>query len=71
MKPELLQKLRNKKPVRLFKNYMGKKAFFHIQLNKKAETICWQRFVSADKQNWIELNSYLSLHDVANIIENK
>lgn len=69
MKTETLQKLRHGKPLRLLKPYNNQgKSFFHIQLNKKADFICWQRFVSKDKQNWIKLNDCLSLHDIENFL---
>jgi len=68
MKKETLSKLRQGGSLTLLKNYMGKRMFFKIQLNKNKKRICWQRFVSGDRQNWIELNSCLSLHDIQGIL---
>ncbi len=46
------------------------KCFFKIQLNPTTKSICWQRFVSKDKHNWIKLNECLSLRDVHHILLN-
>jgi hypothetical protein len=43
------------------------KLFHHIQLNKKAKHICWQRHVSNDKRNWVEWNYSLSLREVLDL----
>lgn len=62
MTPEQLKKLRNKKPLKLFSS--DTKLFTTIQINKKESFICWERWVSRDRINWINHNLYLSLHDV-------
>jgi hypothetical protein len=68
MKPEILQKLRQGKSITLYKPYMNcGKCFFKIQLNKTTSFVCWQMFVSKDKQNWIKLNECLSLKDINSI----
>jgi hypothetical protein len=67
MKTETILKLRNKQTLNLFDR--ENKLFVKIQLNKKTKNICWQRFVSADKKNWINWNEYLSLKDISNIID--
>ena len=63
MTKETLSKLRNKQPLRLFDR--ANKMFVHIQFNQK-ETgfVCWERWVSKDKTNWVNHNKYLSLKDV-------
>ncbi len=61
----IIQKLRNRKPVDF---YNSDKKFMKIQINKKTNNICWQRFVSSDKKNWIEQNSYLNLKEVMQVI---
>ena len=69
MTKETLTKLRNRQPLRLFDR--ANKMFVHIQFNKK-ETgfVCWERWVSKDKSNWVNHNLYLSLKDVRQIINN-
>jgi len=67
MKPEVLKKLRNRQPLRLWDS--GNKLFVHIQYNAKENGfVCWERWVSKDKTHWVNHNLYLSLHDVNNII---
>lgn len=63
-----IKTLRDRHSLKLFDR--KEKLFIHLQLNKK-ETgfICWQRFVSKDRRNWKEWNSYLSLKDCWNIIK--
>lgn len=61
---ETIKHLRDGHSLHLFDR---KERLFHtFQLNKKAHFICWQRFVSKDRNNWREWNSYLSLKDVLN-----
>jgi len=44
------------------------KLFTKIQLNKKENFICWQRFVSKNRAgNWIEWNRYLTIKDILRI----
>lgn len=62
-----LQKLRNGKPIKLWDSLH--RIFVHIQLNRKDERVCWERWVSKDRFNWVNHNKYLSLKDVANILE--
>lgn len=70
MKIETLSKLRNGKPLRVLKPYQNLgKCFFQFQLNRNADHICWQRYVSKDRQNWVLLNSYLSLNDIDNFLK--
>ena len=65
MHPEHLSKLRNRRPLRLWDSL--NKLFVHIQLNKKDNRICWERWVSRDKKNWINWNKYLTLKEVGEI----
>lgn len=63
---ELIKKLRDRQPVKLFNS--ADKVFTQIQLNRKASVICWERWVSKDRKNWVNVNLYLSLKDVASIL---
>lgn len=63
---QFLSKLRNRKCINVFDT--KEKTFMKIQLNKKENFICWERYVSKDRQNWVLHNSYLSLHDIENIL---
>jgi len=67
MKNEMLSKLRNRRSVNLF--ISAKKLFVKIQLNRKESFICWQRYVSIDRINWIGQNNHLSLKDVDSILK--
>jgi hypothetical protein len=72
MSGDILSKLRNRQSISFFKPYMNSgKRFFKIQLNKELTGICWQRFVSADRCNWIKLNECLSLHDIDKLLNQK
>lgn len=62
---DTIKKLRHKKSLNMFDR--KENLFTKIQLNKKEKFVCWQRFVSKDKCNWINWNDYLSLKDVLNI----
>jgi dienelactone hydrolase len=59
---EFILKLRHGNPHTWFDK--DNKYFYHIQLNKKAKCICWQRHASKDRRNWIEYNYGLSLKEV-------
>jgi len=59
---ELVSKLRNCEVINKY-DY-EQKYFVKIQLNKKHNRIAFQRFVSKDRNNWVEHNSYLSIKDV-------
>jgi hypothetical protein len=61
----IIKKLRNKESVRLWDT--SEKLFHHIQLNKKEKFICWERWVSKDRRNWVNWNLYLSLKDIKNL----
>jgi len=60
-----VKSLRDRKPLKMHDR--STQLFTHIQINKNAEFICWQRFVSLDKRKWTELNSYLTLKEVLSI----
>lgn len=66
MKTEILQKLRNGQPLNLFNK--SQKQFVKIQLNRAYKRVCWERWVSLDKSNWIKQNAYLSLKDVSSVL---
>jgi hypothetical protein len=59
---ELVSKLRNSKVINLY-DY-EQKYFVKIQINRTYEKIAFQRFVSKDKNNWVEHNSYLHITDI-------
>lgn len=65
----LIRKLRNREAINQFNP--ATKVFTKIQLNRKAGFICWQRFVSLDRRNWIEQQSYLSIKGVIQLIQQK
>ena len=64
---ETLNKLRHRQRVTVFDH--KEKLFTAIQINEKESFVCFQRFVSKDKQNWIEWNKNLSLKDCKQILE--
>ena len=64
---ETLNKLRHRQRVTVFDH--KEKLFTSIEINKKESFICFQRFVSKDKRNWIEWNKNLSLKDCKQILE--
>lgn len=69
MKAETLKKLRDRKPVLLWDR--ANKLFVQIQFNKKEKGfVCWEKWVSKDRINWVNHNLYLSLKDVRQIINN-
>lgn len=41
--------------------------FVKIQLNRKENFICWERYVAKQRGKWVNWNKYLSLKDVAKI----
>ncbi|HWV28286.1 MAG TPA: hypothetical protein VN038_01480 [Dyadobacter sp.] len=66
MSTEQLTTLRNRKPLSLFDS--KEKLFVKIQINRKESFVCWERWVSKDRNNWVNWNLYLSLKDVRNIL---
>ena len=62
----LLNKFRNRETIKMFDR--NTKIFTTFQLNKKEKFICWERFISVDKINWVEQNRYLSLKQCLQII---
>lgn len=63
-----IKKLRDKENLRLFDS--KERLFIQLQINKKEKGfICWQKYVSKDRRNWIKHNDYLSLRDCWNILE--
>lgn len=68
---EIVKHLRNRQPIKTYGFASGgQRVFTHYQINLAVKNICWQRFISKDRHNWIEINSYLSLKDVLQCIEN-
>lgn len=66
-KLEIIKKLRNKESIRFFNT--KDKTFVHIQLNKQEKRICWERWVSKDKRNWVNQNYYLDMKSVLQVVE--
>lgn len=67
MTADQLQTLRNREPLKLWDR--TRKMFVQIQINKKDNQVCWERWVSKDRRNWVNWNLYLSLKDVAKVLE--
>lgn len=68
MKAGTLISLRNKRPVTFFDKTT--KIFTRIQFNKNEnDFVCWERWISRDRKNWVNHNLYLSLHDIDNILK--
>jgi len=55
-------RLRNRENITLFDR--KEKTFIRFQLNKQEPFICWKRYASKDRNNWVLWNEYLSLKDV-------
>ena len=66
MTKEQLLKLRKKKDLILFDRI--DKMFVGFKFNTTDDKVCWKRFVSKDRRNWVCWNEYLSLKDVDKII---
>lgn len=62
MKATHLLPLRNGQPLNLFDTV--DKLFVKFQLNKAEKFVCWKRYVSKDRRNWVCWNEFLSLSDV-------
>jgi len=70
IKPDVIQKLRNRQSLRFFNG--ERKSFNHFQINQKENKVYWERYESLDKMNWVLQNSYLTLKDVIHwIVKNK
>jgi hypothetical protein len=65
MKNETVQTLRHGGSLKLWDR--SNKLFIRIQLNRKENFICWERWVKKAGGNWVNWNKYLSLKDVLNI----
>jgi hypothetical protein len=59
----VIQKLRNKESITLYRDGL----FTRIQLNRRDNRICWERWVSKDNKSWMDWNLFLSLRDVLQI----
>jgi len=59
----VIQKLRNKESITLYRGGL----FTRIQLNRRDNRICWERWVSKDNKSWMNWNLFLSLRDVLQI----
>ena len=64
---ELIKKLRHRQRVAVFDH--TEKLFTALQINEKESFVCFKRFVSKDKRNWIEWNKYLTLKDCKRILD--
>jgi len=67
MKAAHLLPLRNGQPLDLFDS--TNKLFVKFQLNRAEKFICWKRYVSKDRRNWICWNEFLSLKDIDSFIK--
>ena len=61
-----IKTLRDGESLNLFDR--STKYFVKIQLNRKEKFVCWERWVSLDRRNWINHNMYLRLKDVMQIL---
>jgi hypothetical protein len=59
----VIKKLRDGEPLQLYRDGL----FTTIQLNKRNNRICWERWVSKDRRSWMNWNLFLSLRDVIQI----
>jgi hypothetical protein len=62
----VIQKLRNGESITLYRDGL----FTRIQLNRRDNRICWERWVSKDQRSWMNWNLFLSLRDVLQIYSN-
>jgi hypothetical protein len=62
----VIQKLRNEESITLYRDGL----FTRIQLNRRDNRICWERWVSNDNKSWMNWNLFLSLRDVLQIYSN-
>jgi len=61
----VINNLRHKDSMLMFNT--KEKTFVKIQLNPTSERICWQKYISKDKRNWIKWNECLSLKEVLDV----
>ena len=67
IKPDTIKTLRDRQPLKLYDAHT--RMFVTIQLNKKEKAfVCWERWVSSDRKNWVCHNEFLSLKDVRQIL---
>jgi hypothetical protein len=59
----VIKKLRDGEPLELYRD----KLFVKLQLNRRDNRICWERWVSKDKRSWMNWNLFLSLREVLQI----
>jgi len=62
----VIKKLRDGEVLQLYRGGL----FTTIQLNKRHNKICWERWVSKDRRSWMNWNLYLSLREVLQIYNN-
>ena len=59
----IIKKLRDGEPLELYRD----KLFVKLQLNRRDNRICWERWVSKDRKSWMNWNLFLSLREVLQI----
>jgi hypothetical protein len=59
----VIKKLRDGEPLELYRD----KLFVKLQLNRRDNRICWERWVSKDRKSWMNWNLFLSLREVLQI----
>ena len=62
----VIKKLRDGEVLQLYRGGL----FTTIQLNKRHNKICWERWVSKDQRSWMNWNLFLSLREVLQIYNN-
>jgi hypothetical protein len=62
----VIKKLRDGEPLELYRD----KLFVKLQLNRRHNRVCWERWISKDRRSWMNWNLFLSLHEVLQIYDN-
>lgn len=62
---EAIKQLRNGGSLSMFDT--SEKLFIRIQLNRKENFVCWERWVRKSGGMWVNWNLYLSLKDIISI----
>ncbi len=62
---EAIKQLRHGGSLSMFDT--SEKLFIRIQLNRKENFVCWERWVRKSGGRWVNWNLYLSLKDIISI----
>jgi hypothetical protein len=61
----VIKKLRDGEHLELYRDGM----FTRFQLNRRERRVCWERWISIDRSNWMNWNLFLSLREVLTIVD--